>query len=55
MGDFDLVIGSQIVSAFAGAADFLSFDLITHVAETNTVKPTLSEKEDTYLQTCVEF
>lgn len=47
MGDFDLVIGSQIVSAFAGAADFLSFDLITHVAETNTVKPTLSEKEDT--------
>lgn len=47
MGDFDLVIGSQIVSAFAGAADFLSFDLITHVAETNTVKPTFSEKEDT--------
>ncbi len=46
MGDFDLVIGSQIVSAFAGAADFLSFDLITHVAETNTVRPTLSEKED---------
>ncbi|ANH60023.1 aromatic amino acid hydroxylase [Dokdonia donghaensis] len=47
MGDFDLVIGSQIVSAFAGAADFLSFDLITHLAETNTVRPTLSEKEDT--------
>ena len=52
-GDFDLVIGSEIVSAFAGAADFLSFDLVTHVSETNTVKPVLSEKEDalnTYYQ-----
>lgn len=47
MGDFDLVIGSEIVSAFAGAADFLSFDLVTHVSETNTVKPVLSKKEDT--------
>ena len=47
MGDFDLVIGSQIVSAFAGAADFLSFDLVNHVSETNTVRPVLSEKEDT--------
>ena len=45
-GDFDLVIGSEIVSAFAGAADFLSFDLVNHVSETNTVKPTLSIAED---------
>lgn len=47
MGDFDLVIGAQIVSAFAGAADFLSFNLITHVSETTTVKTVLSEKEET--------
>ena len=45
-GDFDLVIGSEIVSAFAGAADFLSFDLVNHVSETNTFKPSLSEAED---------
>lgn len=44
-GDFDLVIGSEIVSAFAGAADFLSFDLVTHITETNTVKPVLSKEE----------
>jgi phenylalanine-4-hydroxylase len=44
--DFDLVIGSEIVSAFAGAADFLSFDLVNHVSETNTVKPSLSKAED---------
>lgn len=47
MGDFDLVIGSEIVSAFAGAADFLSFDLVNHISETNTMKSTLSEKENT--------
>lgn len=45
-GNFDLVIGSEIVSAFAGAADFLSFDLVNHVSETNTVKPSLSKAED---------
>ena len=45
-GDFDLVIGSEIVSAFAGAADFLSFDLVNHVSETNTVRPSLSDAED---------
>lgn len=46
MGDFDLVIGSEIVSAFAGAADFLSFDLVTHINETNTVKATISKAQN---------
>lgn len=46
MGDFDLVIGSEIVSAFAGAADFLSFNLVTHINETNTVKATISKAQN---------
>ncbi len=29
-GDFDMAVGKDIVSAFAGAADFLSFDLVEH-------------------------
>ncbi|QIE60252.1 aromatic amino acid hydroxylase [Rasiella rasia] len=29
-GDFDMAVGKEIVSAFAGAADFLSFDLVVH-------------------------
>lgn len=45
MGDYDLVVGTEIVSAFAGAADFLSFDTITHVSETNTVRTALSQEE----------
>lgn len=46
MGDFDLVIGSEIVFAFAGAADFLSFNLVTHINETNTVKATISKAQN---------
>ena len=30
MGDFDMVVGTEIISAFSGAADYHSFDLRTH-------------------------
>lgn len=45
MGDFDMAVGKEIVSAFAGAADYNSFDLVTHTATSETIRPQLSEKE----------
>ncbi|MEM7185118.1 MAG: aromatic amino acid hydroxylase [Bacteroidota bacterium] len=47
MGDFDMAVGKDIVSAFAGAADYLSFDLRTHPSETKTVVAELSERDQT--------
>ena len=37
-GTFKLAVGSSIVSAFAGAADFRSFDNLYHVSETKTIQ-----------------
>ena len=46
MGDFDLAVGKDIVSAFAGPADYHSFDRVTHKpSTTETVRVNLSEKE----------
>lgn len=45
MGDFDMAVGKEIVSAFAGAADYLSFDLATHKSSTETVRPILTQAE----------
>ncbi len=45
MGDFDMAVGKEIVSAFAGAADYLSFDLVNHKSTTETIRVELSEKE----------
>lgn len=39
-GTFDLAVGSSIVSAYAGSADFRSFDDLYHVSKTKTVKLT---------------
>ncbi|TVZ52204.1 aromatic amino acid hydroxylase [Dokdonia sp. Hel_I_53] len=47
-GPFDMAIGSSIVSAFAGAADHTSFNMVSHVSSTNTIHQELSE-EDTLL------
>ncbi|WP_415375751.1 aromatic amino acid hydroxylase [Patiriisocius sp. Uisw_017] len=33
-GDFDMAVGKEIVSAFAGAADYLSFNLVEHELST---------------------
>ena len=37
-GTFDLAVGSSIVSAFAGAADYRSFNELYHVSDTKTVQ-----------------
>lgn len=47
MGDFDMAVGKEIISAFAGPADFHSFDLVTHKAsahETIRIEPSDAEK-----------
>ncbi len=37
-GIYDMAIGTQIVSAYSGPADYNSFDLITHVPSSKTIK-----------------
>lgn len=37
-GTFDLAVGSSIVSAFAGSADFMSFNDLYHVSDIKTIK-----------------
>ena len=46
-GPYDMVIGSSIDSAFAGPADYKSFDMVSHKSETATIKhePSLRELE----------
>lgn len=44
-GDFDMAVGKEIISAFAGAADYLSFPLQEHVLSTSEGKETLSEAD----------
>ncbi|WP_299338208.1 aromatic amino acid hydroxylase [uncultured Psychroserpens sp.] len=43
-GTFKLAVGSSIVSAFAGAADYRSFDNLYHVSDTKTVVQDKSSK-----------
>ncbi|SRX76243.1 aromatic amino acid hydroxylase [Aequorivita antarctica] len=45
MGDFDMAVGKEIVSAFAGASDYHSFNLVTHTSSSETIRPQISEKE----------
>ena len=45
-GDFDMAVGKNILSAFAGAADFLSFDLATHNLSTLGDVIAFSEEEE---------
>lgn len=44
-GIYDMAVGKKIVSAYSGPADFRSFDLITHVPSTTTIKPKISDKK----------
>lgn len=44
-GEFDMAVGKEIDSAFAGAADYLSFEVSQHKSETQTIRPSLSDKE----------
>lgn len=46
-GIYDMAVGKKIVSAFSGPADIKSFDMITHVPSTKTIKAIKStERED---------
>ena len=42
-GIFNMVVGKEIVSAFAGAADNNSFPNLYHASEVHTIKPPKSE------------
>lgn len=43
-GNYDMAVGKEVVSAFAGPADVNSFDLITHKVSTQTIKSKKSQE-----------
>ncbi len=43
-GVYDMAVGKKIVSAFSGPADVRSFDLITHVPSSTTIKAKKSDE-----------
>ncbi len=46
-GNYDMAIGKEVISAFAGPADPKAFDLITHTTSSTTIKSKMtSEKEE---------
>jgi phenylalanine-4-hydroxylase len=51
-GKYDMAVGKKVVSAFSGPADCQSFDLITHVPNSKTIKaiitPERAELESLY-------
>ena len=51
-GKYDMAVGKEVISAFAGPADAKSFDLITHVPSSTTIKskktPERQELESLY-------
>ncbi|MFK7060524.1 aromatic amino acid hydroxylase [Flavobacterium oreochromis] len=52
-GIYDMAVGKEIISAFSGPADVNSFDMISHVPSTKTIKqqksPEREELEELYL------
>jgi phenylalanine-4-hydroxylase len=45
-GIYDMAIGKKVVSAFSGAADVNSFDMITHVPSSQTIKAKKSQARE---------
>lgn len=45
-GQYDMAIGKEVISAFAGPADNLSFDLINHKTSSNTIKSKSSPQRE---------
>jgi phenylalanine-4-hydroxylase len=45
-GTYDMAVGKKIVSAFSGPADVNSFDLITHVPASHTIKANMSDQRN---------
>jgi phenylalanine-4-hydroxylase len=52
-GNYDMAVGNKVISAFSGPADVNSFDLISHVPSSQTIKhkktPEREELEGLYL------
>ncbi len=46
-GVLHLAVGKEIISAYAGPADYYSFDLVYHESETKTEKTTYTQEEKT--------
>jgi phenylalanine-4-hydroxylase len=42
-GIYDMAVGKEVISAYSGPADVNSFDLITHVPSSTTIKPKFSD------------
>ncbi|WP_320815265.1 aromatic amino acid hydroxylase [Flavobacterium sp.] len=42
-GIYDMAVGKDVISAYSGPADVNSFDLITHVSSSTTIKPKFSD------------
>lgn len=45
-GNYDMAIGKDIISAFAGPADHRSFDLITHKTSSTTIKSKRTQERE---------
>lgn len=45
-GVYDMAVGKKITSAFSGPADVTSFDMITHVPSSHTIKQKKSSKRE---------
>ncbi|WP_298246182.1 aromatic amino acid hydroxylase [uncultured Christiangramia sp.] len=45
-GRYDMAVGKEIISAFAGPADHYSFDLITHNPSSTTIKSQLTPERE---------
>lgn len=45
-GNYDMAIGKKVISAFSGPADVNSFDLISHVPSSKTIKAKHTEERD---------
>ena len=45
-GIYDMAVGKKVISAFSGPADVNSFDMISHVPSTHTIKPKKSPERE---------
>ncbi len=52
-GIYDMAVGKKVISAFSGPADYNSFDMITHVPTTKTIKAKKTE-ERARLEKCYQ-
>jgi phenylalanine-4-hydroxylase len=46
MGRYDMAVGKKVTSAFSGPADVNSFDLISHLPSSKTIKAKHSAERD---------